>query len=192
MTCVVGLVAEGRVFMGADSVSGNTGSWHVETARFPKLFIRDALLIGYTSSWRMGQLLRWRLSVPPHPEGMDAHEWMATDFIDAVRECLKTGGFATKDKEVETGGTFLVGYAGRLFEIQSDYQVQEPDDSRASVGCGYDYALGAMHATPSLEPGSRLRAALEAAAYYSAYVRGPFRLLSLPKQVTASPHPNED
>jgi hypothetical protein len=179
VTCIVGVIANARVWMGADSASGDTGQWHLTTARFPKLFTRDSLLIGYTSSWRMGQLLRWRLAIPPRPEGMDTHEWMATDFIDAVRECFKSGGIAKKENEVETGGTFLVACSGRLFTVGSDYQVDEPDDDMAAVGCGYSFALGAMHATTTLEPEPRLRAALEAAAYYSAYVRGPFRFASL-------------
>lgn len=181
MTCIVGLVEHGSVWMGADSLSGDTAQWHVTTERTPKVFQRGDLLIGFTTSWRMGQLLRWKLTVPAHPDGQDAHEWMATAFVDAVRDCLKAGGFAKKENEVEQGGQFLVGYRGRLFCVWGDYHVAEPDEAYASVGCGYDYALGALHATAGNghAPPCRVEAALSAAAHYSAYVRGPFRVLSL-------------
>jgi hypothetical protein len=175
------MVRDGVVWMGADSVSGDVGNWHVTTERTPKVFARDGLLIGFTSSWRMGQLLRWKLQIPAHPPEMDAHEWMATSFVDAVRDCLKAGGFAKKDNEVEEGGNFLVGYRQRLFEVNQNYHVGEPADDYEACGCGYKYALAAMHATAAIAcPQKRIRAALEAAAYYSAYVRGPFLVLSTP------------
>src|SRR5690606_37136950 len=109
----------------------------------------------------------------------DAHEWLATAFVDAVRECLKAGGYAKKEHEVEQGGVFMVAYDGRLFIVYSDYHVEEPAEQYGAVGCGRDYATGALHATPSEMPDLRVRAALSAAAYHSAYVRPPFRLMWL-------------
>ncbi len=178
MTCVVGLVERGRVWMGADSVSGDTGQWIVNTERTPKVFLRDGLLIGFTSSWRMGQLLRWKLQIPQHPADLDAHEWLATAFVDAVRECLKAGGYAKKENEVEQGGTFLVGYRGRLFEILGDYQAAEPAELYTAVGCGRQFALGSLHSTVGHTPVRRVDTALKSAEYFSAYVRGPFQILS--------------
>jgi hypothetical protein len=61
---------------------------------------------------------------------------MATFFIDKVRTVLKDGGFATKEKEMEQGGTFLVGIRGRLFSVQSDYQIAESASRFEAVGCG--------------------------------------------------------
>ncbi|MFE2420722.1 hypothetical protein [Streptomyces hokutonensis] len=48
---------------------------------------------------------------------------MATRFINAVRACLKEGGWARKDSEQEQAGVFLVGIHGRLFEVHDDRQV---------------------------------------------------------------------
>ncbi|WP_019058154.1 hypothetical protein [Streptomyces prunicolor] len=101
---------------------------------------------------------------------------MATRFINAVRACLKDGGWARKDSEQEQAGVFLVGVHGRLFEIHDDYQVGEPMEGYAAVGSGDDLALGALHATAELglKPRERLTAALRAADHHSTYVSAPY------------------
>ena len=67
-----------------------------------------------------------------------------------------------------------IGKAGRLFTIQSDYQVAEVADNYTAVGCGQDYALGSLYATLESIPTKRIKLALETAAYFSAAVRPPF------------------
>ena len=80
-------------------------------------------MFGFTTSFRMGQLIRYALE-PPEPEG-ELDRFMSTAFVDAVRACLKDGGWARRDNEREEGGTFLVGVQGRLFAVHDDYQVDE-------------------------------------------------------------------
>ncbi len=104
---------------------------------------------------------------------------MTTTFIDAVRDCLKARGWATKSQDQESGGTFLVGYKGRLFTIYDDYQVGEPVDGYDAVGCGESFAKGALFASPTLKGKKRIEVALQAAERCSAGVRGPFCIDSL-------------
>ncbi|WP_234710671.1 hypothetical protein [Sinorhizobium arboris] len=104
---------------------------------------------------------------------------MVTEFIDALRQCLKAGGCAQRYYEVERGGTFLVGYAGRLFQIRGDYQVAEPVDGFDACGCGSQIALGALFASSDAPPRERLEIALNAAERFCAGVRGPFHFESL-------------
>ena len=81
--------------------------------------------------------------------------------------------------EVETGGVWLVGYRGRLFYVGDDYQVGEYACGFGAVGCGEGYALGALFALHNGgKPKKRIMIALRAAEYFSAGVRGPFRVLS--------------
>jgi hypothetical protein len=181
MTCIVGFVGDdGAVWMGGDSagISGIDLCIRADT----KVFTRGPFIMGFTGSFRMGQILRYQLETPAHPDGMSDSEYMNTCFIDAVRDCLKKGGFAAKRDEVERGGNFLVGYHGKLYDIQSDYQVAEYTDHYASVGCGYAYALGALYMMdvidPSIAPVTQIEAALAAAEQYSAGVRGPYVILS--------------
>ena len=180
MTCIVGLIDDGKVYMGGDS-AGIAG-YNLSIRADEKVFQNGPFLMGFTTSFRMGQLLRYKLEPPKHPfddDGklIDTYKFMATAFIDSVRKCLKDGGYAQKDKEQEWGGTFLVGYKGRLFEIEGDYQVGESVDKFKAVGCGQQIALGNLCATKGKQPKERVDAALKAAEKYSAGVRGPFAIL---------------
>lgn len=176
MTCIVGLVERGRIWMGGDSagVSGLDICDRVDS----KVFAKEGMLFGFTWSFRMGQLLRYKLKVPANPEDLPIDAYMATCFVDALRDCLKQGGFATKEKEAETGGQFLVGYSGRLFCLESDYQVGERREGFNACGCGSSYALGSLYSTVGLKSEIRVREALRAAAKFSAGVRAPFTILS--------------
>lgn len=174
LTCIAGLVANGKVYIGGDS-AGVTG-WSLTVRADQKVFRNGPFLIGFTTSFRMGQLLRYSFSPPVRVFGQDLYAYMVTDFINGVRECLKGGGFAERDKDVEKGGNFLVGYAGRLFAIESDYQVGEESSGLSACGTGSDTALGALYATATLPPLDRIRIALEAAERFSAGVRGPFHI----------------
>ncbi len=177
MTCIVGLVQDDKIYMGADRAGVSKMSLSVRAD--PKVFVREPFIMGFTSSFRMGQLLQYKFSVPEIGKEQDVFAYMATIFVDAVRACLKSGGFAKKKDEEESGGQFLVGYAGRLFTIESDYQVAEDVVSYAATGCGQDIALGSLFSTPLADPEFRLSVALEAAEAFSAGVRRPFDILSI-------------
>ncbi|MGW0821819.1 hypothetical protein [Streptomyces sp. NPDC002845] len=179
MTVIVGLVHRQRVHLAGDS-AGISG-YQLTIRRDPKVFTNGPYTFGFTTSFRMGQLLRHAFE-PPHPEG-NLDRFMATKFVNAVRTCLKDGGWARKDSEQEQAGTFLVGIHGHLFTVDSDYQVSEPADQYAAVGCGDELALGALHATAhlGLKPRERLTAALHAADHHSAGVSAPYTYVKEPR-----------
>lgn len=175
MTCIVGLADCGSVYIGGDSAG--VAGLDLTVRSDSKVFRSGEYVFGFTSSFRMGQLLRYKLAAPPPPDD-DVHRFMATVFVDMVRECLKAGGYARKSNEEESAGCFLVGVRGRLFEIASDYQVGENLDGYAAVGCGSQVALGAMYAAPLVAtPYHRIKTALEAAERFSAGVRAPFAIV---------------
>jgi ATP-dependent protease HslVU (ClpYQ) peptidase subunit len=186
VTCIVGLVEGDKVWIGGDS-AGLAG-WDLTVRKDPKVFRNGEFVMGFTSSYRMGQLLAHAFTPPPI-EG-DLHAYMVTKFVDAVRDCLKAGGYAKKENDAEAGGTFLVGVRGRLFNIGNDYQVGEPMDGYAAVGCGDQIAVGAVYGAQSdgqrnfimnLPPRPAeaiVRIALEAAERFSGGVRGPFVVIS--------------
>lgn len=177
MTCIVGLIDGGKVYMGADSAGVAKTVLRVRADH--KVFTRDDFIMGFTTSFRMGQLLRYKLRIPAFPKGIDTFEYMVTIFVEAVRKCLKDGGFAQKKDETETAGTFLVGYRGRLFCVDSDYQVAETLLPYAATGCGEDIALGVLFANGGLKPKERILQSLEAAQQFSAGVREPFLIEEL-------------
>ena len=176
MTCIVGLVHDGIVYIGGDSAGIAGLSLTVRADE--KVFQNGEFLMGFTTSFRMGQLLRYSLKPPRRYPDDDINQYMVVDFINAVRECLKSGGWASKKEETERGGTFLVGYSGHLFTVDSDYQVGESEDGFVAVGCGQDIASGALFATQGEgDPRGRVLTALRAAERFNAGVRGPFRIL---------------
>lgn len=177
MTCIVGLVHQGKVYVGGDS-AGTNSNWELSIRKDRKVFVNSGYAMGFTSSFRMGQLLAYSL-VPPKPTGKDLLRFMATEFVDAVRKCLKSGGYAETVNGTESGGCFLVGVQGRLFGIHEDFQVAENISGIDAVGCGSELAMGAMLATPKAKPFQRIRLALSIAERCSAGVRKPFHVVSV-------------
>ncbi|MCP1755440.1 hypothetical protein [Bradyrhizobium elkanii] len=176
MTCIVGLVNKGTVYIGGDS-AGLDSNYSLVVRNDRKVFRSGDFVMGFTSSFRMGQFLAFGFH-PNRPRvGVDVMTYMVTDFIDAVRARMKYGGFARTRDSAEYGGTFLVGYAARLFHISDDYQVGESVHGFDACGCGNAIALGSLRSTRDWnDPKARLLEALGAAETFSAGVRGPFYL----------------
>jgi hypothetical protein len=181
MTCVIGLVSrrrnESRIYIGVDSAA--VSGWTRRQTRLSKVFRRGPMLIGYTTSFRMGQLLEHDLQLPEHPPELDDMSYLVTHFIEHVRLLLKTKGFAKIESNNESGGQFLLGYKGRLFSVDSDFQVGETAEGLDAIGSGCDVALGAMVALEQLEPNKRIRRALEIASRFNMGVMAPFHVKSL-------------
>ena len=173
MTCVIGMVDNGRVWMGADSQG--TDAWHRATQhRTAKVFQRGPLVIGFTSSYRFGQVLRY---APDLPEPKDFGErYMVTAFVPWLRKALADGGWVQKHDEREMGGTALIGGFGLLFKLQDDFSVLESNRGIDATGAGMETALGAMLALRSA-PEKRIRRALTISAELSSVVGGSFEIL---------------
>ena len=176
MTCIIGLVDKGNVYMGGDS-AGIAGL-SISIRSDEKVFINGPFLIGFTTSFRMGQLLHYKFDPPKQTVNQDDMKYMVTDFIDAVRRCFADNGFGSmSDKSDNSGGNFLVGYKGKLYNIGSDFQVGIPKCGYDAIGCGFDIALGAMYATVGKKPEDRITLALNAATQFSAGVAPLFKIL---------------
>lgn len=174
MTCIVGWIEKNRVTVGGDS-AGARGS-HITIRADEKVFTKGEMIFGFTSSFRMGQLIRYVLKIPEQSQKMEDYEYMCSVFTDALIKCLQDKGFATVDDNVVKGGEFLVGYKGALYHIESDFQVGKSAKNYDACGCGERYALGALAATKylKLEPTERIKRALEVATEFSSGVRPPF------------------
>ena len=177
MTCIIGLEHEGEVYIGADSAA--VAGWDVSETLLPKVFQRGDFLVGYTTSFRMGQILEQHLDVRERHDLETETSYIISGVIEAVRKCLKAHGFAKVDNNTEEGGCFLVGYRGKLYRVNDDYGVTRHATGFDALGCGMDYALGAMAALADIEPMARLQGSLEIAAHFSGAVMAPFTILKL-------------
>lgn len=183
MTIIIGIAHKGKVYMGCDSAA--VDDWSSRSVANPKVFVRDGFIIGYTTSFRMGQLLQYDLVIPKvtHTDGM---KYMVSEFIPAVRGVLKSGGFAKVENNEERGGDFLVGFGGKLFTVEGDFNVMQNDDRYGDVmigaiGWGYPFALGAIGAfmdtsivTSSLFPDNMIMKALQITGRFSSNVKEPY------------------
>ena len=179
---IVGFIDGDNVYIGGDR-AGVAGVSHLRIREDEKVFKKNGFVFGYTSSFRMGQLIRFKFDPPKHrPEEKDDFEYMCTDFIDELRQCLKDGGYSKNDSNVETGGTFLVGYRGKLYQIESDFQVAIMSGNFDACGCGEDYAMGAMSIlshNDKISAHNKIIEALKVAENLSAGVRGPFDVVKI-------------
>ena len=176
MTCIVGYLDKKtkKVTIGGDSAG--VAGLDITIRKDEKVFKVGDFIIGCTSSFRMIQLLRFSFK-PPEIKSKNIYEYMCTDFINAVRECFKNGGYLQKYSDGdEKGGTFLVAYKNRLFRIENDFQVAESLNGIDAVGCGADYALGSLHilSRQNLTPKEKVLKSLKTASFFSAGVSKPF------------------
>lgn len=177
MTCIAAIVEDGKVWMGGDSAVSD-GYLGIDTIADEKVFANGDFLFGITGGARMLSILRHSFSPPKLFEGQDLNAYMATTFVNALREAMKTGGYGRKSNEVESFyGAILVGVRGQLFSVGDSYSVLRLSAPYLAAGCGADLALGSLF-TSEGNPEDRIRTALAAAERYSAGVRGPFVVLN--------------
>jgi ATP-dependent protease HslVU (ClpYQ) peptidase subunit len=184
MTCIVGIEDKGVVYVGGDSAGIDPSSLAICGRADEKVFVTDdgEFAMGFAGSFRIGQLLRYALTPPDQGSKKDDMAYMVTDFIDAVRAMQKDKGSMKKENELEEhDAAFIVGYRGKLYVVESDYQVGRPIENYAAVGCGSQIALGALYATRNsgMSPEERITMALQSAVEYSAGVRLPFHIVKL-------------
>lgn len=180
MTCIVGYVHKKKVYIGADSLA--MCDTEIIQRVDPKVFINKNFLIGFTTSFRMGQILMSSKFNPPKKKlNQTDYDYMITTFIDHIRTLFIDCGFMKSDAGQDEGGTFLIGYNGVLYKIESDFQVIISIDNYNSCGCGQKYALGVLYSLKDTDytPEEKITKALDAASYFDGAVGGKFKILSI-------------
>lgn len=177
MTAVIALRTKKNVIVGGDS-AGVTG-YSLTIREDPKVFRVGPFVIGYTSSFRMGQLLRFghaNMSITTLKPGKDALCFMVRKFVPRVRTILTKAGYTEIKNNKESFGTFLVAWGRQICLVDTDLQVGVAADPYVACGCAEDIARGSLYST-SGTPRSRVLTALKAAERHSIGVRGPFVIL---------------
>lgn len=188
MTAIAGIIDDRRgiVYIGADSaaVGGSTITQRATPKVFKNRFRGGASFIaGFTTSFRMGDLIRFNEFKATY-SGEDPLEFLVTKFVPELRKLFSSNGWMKEDDKREKGGTFLMGFQGELFTIDSDFQVAANGERYGACGSGEDYTLGALWALERYEEDAltQLVIALHAAEQHNVNVRGPFNVLSLDKE----------
>ena len=167
MSCVVGLLKDGKLYMGSEGrASTDTGEKRPIIAT--KLFWNGDFLIGFVGSVRTGQLLKTEYFEVPD----DIHE-----LADAIREHLAVkGSLATSDEQLSMQNcNFLVGFKGRLYEILTDFQLNEACGNYLAVGSGSNWAMGSLFTSKRVKSAEkRVLIALRAASEFDASCGPPY------------------
>lgn len=180
MTCIAAIIdSDGVGHIACDSVGADDSTKSVYLNR--KIFTVSDMLIGWCGSYRMGQILQYRLSLPTATVDQDLDHWLHVDFVDAVRNVLKENGFLRVENNAEAGGTFLIVVAGRIFTMQGDLSLLESTDHFEACGSGEDYARATMNCLVNSgieDPAVILTQAIEAATKYVPSAGGDIHMLS--------------
>ena len=177
MTCVAGLIYNNKVYMACDSGASDEGGGTIYKRRDAKVFMVDDYIIGFSNSFRMGQILQHDFT-PPKPSKRNLERTMSIDFVDRVLESLARNNFVI-DKDADNVCDLVIGVYGRLFVMDTDFSIGEYYDKYFAIGSGSQFALGSLYSTKSMkDPRARLEKALEAAAEYTMSVSAPFLYLN--------------
>lgn len=177
MTCIAAVKDKTGIWMGGDACAGAASNWLNQTREDKKVAIVGKFLIGYTTSFRMGQLLHYSLPKITHPRDMNNMKFMVTKFIPIVRELFIEGGFNNISEGENSAGQFLVGYRGDLFGVDYGFDIGISVNNYDAVGAGAQIALGSLFSTKNKSPQERIKMSLEAASEHSMGVRPPFTIL---------------
>ena len=174
MTCIVGLIHNGSVYMDADS--GSLTGYAQTSVAETKVYRKGELLIGDSGSVRCAQILRYAVKPQTIPQDADMHEYLSTVFADDFRRALKAAGIETPWKQPDPWGEALIGARGRLYKLGHDFSVVSSAGSAyMCLGGAADIALGAMFVTRAWpDPKLRLELALSAATHHMAGILPPY------------------
>jgi len=185
MTCVIGYIdkAKNKLYIGADSMMSTENMKMYVNIDNQKVFQNGEFTFGVCGSPRMMSLLRYSLLVPERTIHQLDTDYMNTDFIESVRNLFISSGFGGLDaNNTQTGGVFLVGYNGKIYRVDSDYQVLLIDDDYISIGSGCEYALGALSALEhtKMKTADKVELALLCSARYNPFVGGNNYIMEVP------------
>jgi len=178
MTAIVGLEHDGKVYIGGDSASVDRDQLTINIFTEPKVFKNKNFIFGYTNSFRMGQILQHIFEPPFHKKHMSDMKYLCGSFINEAFKSFKDNGYSLG--EDDDGQLFLLGYKGKLYEVQADRHICHIANSFRAVGCGSHFAFGAMESNQSIkDPKERILQALKVAEKFSSGVCGPFHVMSI-------------
>ena len=185
MTCIIGFTDKksGVSWLGGDSLGSNG---YTKAAELPAKVFRNEtfknVLMGGTTTFRHLDLLKYSADlfdeVDLYKKSEIDHKFMVTKFVPRVIRLFGDG--IISEKAEDRGGNFIVATPKRVFEIQPDYSVLEPESGVCAVGCGDQVAMGSLLTTLDMEDIPTYRKiimALEAAERVCCGVQRPFRLL---------------
>jgi len=188
MTCVVGLIKDGIVYIGGDS-AGTTEN-DMDIYQTDKVFTRPPFIFGGAGSYRGIQLLKYELEIPEligyYNQVKDEDNYNPEAFMhlvtEVVRKTFKDKGHTIMEANNELQSTqALIGFDGHLYLLDVNFVILEPKKPFTATGKGLSPALGSLYSTEEVisDPVLRLLKALKSSEYYTPGVKRPFHIMAI-------------
>ncbi|EON7637319.1 hypothetical protein ABV23_RS02340 [Escherichia coli] len=158
MTCIIAYTDGNTSFIAGDKLGSNgfTKAIQTEPKVFEKEFIKidesglnrtkEVMAMGYTSSFRMGQLLTYKLDLPEQQSNQTFSQYLVLEVIPRIRTLFKEEWGARDTTQDVGGGQFIILHNHTIYEVQGDFSVLQPKTQITSVGSGTYHAIAAMQA----------------------------------------------
>jgi ATP-dependent protease HslVU (ClpYQ) peptidase subunit len=185
LTTIVGIETDRGVILGGDSRIG-VGESFGFVSDAPKVWRLNGggIVVGCTGTVRILQSIKYFFTVEKMPKDYEIEEYLATDFVNAVREAFKAGGVSNGDDE----WSMLIGIQDKLYILDAYMGITRSHMGFFAIGSGSDFALGSLLTTAGIcmyaityeipqmmmEPEARLHYALASASEYAYGTAPPF------------------
>ena len=176
MSVIVGIKEGKKIYMGCDSAA-TTDEGFRRHIKVKKLFRKGKYLIGVAGSVRIANLMQ---------SGMFSLPKTIDKFPEVLRNVLMAFGamsVSEEDKTQSMSSNILIAVNnGELYEILSDFQLNEINNGYAAVGSGGEVATGCLFGiletanmvNLKLTSRNKLEIALKAACYFHGMCHPPF------------------
>jgi ATP-dependent protease HslVU (ClpYQ) peptidase subunit len=163
MTCVIGLMQNGKIYMGADSLISDGNATCSIPESPSKLLEINGFLFGFSGSARIQNEL---MDEQNKPLPSDDEITIANKIYRYLNSKQENGTYLLMSK-----GKSLIWIGSSGWFSYNDYY---------AIGSGYQFALGAMFITKNISnPEDRIRMALEATNAHCTVVAPPFIIKSI-------------
>lgn len=145
MTCIITMKDKNnKVWIAGDKLGSN--GYNKNLYKDPKVFKVGPFHFGYTTSFYMGQLLKYHWVQPTRNMHIEDDEYIFRDVMNSLKSLFDKNHFGKikADREPDFGD-FLMVYKNRIFKVQYNMSMLEVDDF-ACVGCGAETAYGVVDA----------------------------------------------
>ena len=138
MTTIAGYQGAGFAILGADSQITD-GDKRIISPSTPKIVKVGRYLLGVSGDCRPGDILMYNWK-PPTYDGSDPVKFMGKKVIPSIIAIFKAEGYEYGKDGVSF--SYLLAFAGNIFEIGEDLSISQSQDGIYGVGSGSPYALG--------------------------------------------------
>lgn len=170
MTCIVGYVDKGEVYIGGDSMAVIDSNYFIDPHK--KVFEIGPFLIGGAGDSDALDRIEHFMSIDPRPDGITDVHYLNTCFIPALKYVIKD--FSKPEVNL------IVGYNKAIYFVAGDFTIGSTTEKFMGAGSGGAYAVGAMAILDkmnNLTPKQKLIKAMQASERFINSVKGPYYVI---------------